>query len=283
MAKKKEKKSTKKNQSLFAVAVVVLAFIVILIIFLVNKDQIFSNYKETNFFDRVVGTTPEFIEKHEILPKKDSEEEKITLKITPEKKSQEKVTETKQPEVAKSETVKEKEPVVIPETTKSVEKVESKTESSKTVEEKKTAPAAVPTSELQVCFVYIDPDGSVLRKIVKKSVPKSDSPLTASINLLLKGPDISKAEEKNCMSLIPPKTRLLGARVQDGVAYLNFSDDIQSNEVGIDGFQGSLMQIVYTATAFSTVNSVQFLIEGEKIAYLSEGIWIGSPLSRGSF
>ena len=44
------------------------------------------------------------------------------------------------------------------------------------------------------------------------------------------------------------------------------------------------MQIVYTATEFSTVKSVQFLIDGQKKEYLgSEGVWIGSPLSRTSF
>ena len=43
------------------------------------------------------------------------------------------------------------------------------------------------------------------------------------------------------------------------------------------------MQIVYTATEYSTVNSVQILIDGQKKEYLSEGVWIGSPLSRSSF
>jgi spore germination protein GerM len=44
------------------------------------------------------------------------------------------------------------------------------------------------------------------------------------------------------------------------------------------------MQVVYTATAFSTVDSVQILIDGEKKEYLgSEGVWIGSPLARSSF
>ena len=44
------------------------------------------------------------------------------------------------------------------------------------------------------------------------------------------------------------------------------------------------MQIVYTSTEFSTVDSVQFLIDGNKKDYLgSEGQWIGSPLSRASF
>nr|WP_257225304.1 GerMN domain-containing protein [Treponema parvum] len=52
----------------------------------------------------------------------------------------------------------------------------------------------------------------------------------------------------------------------------------------MEGYLGQLMQIVYTATSFSTVDSVQFLIEGQKKDYLgSEGVWIGSPLARSSF
>ena len=85
------------------------------------------------------------------------------------------------------------------------------------------------------------------------------------------------------MTLIPAGSKLLSARVSDGVAYLSFNEEFMVNSYGVDGYRNQLMQIVYTATAFSTVSSVQFLIEGEVIPYLSEGIWIGSPLSRGSF
>ena len=118
----------------------------------------------------------------------------------------------------------------------------------------------------------------------KREIPKSSSPLTDSINYLLKGPDYTSKAEKDFTTLIPPNSKLLGARVEDGVAYLNFNSDFEFNTNGSVGSQNQLMQIVYTATTFSTVKSVQFLIEGKKQNYLgSEGIWIGSPLSRGSF
>ena len=79
-------------------------------------------------------------------------------------------------------------------------------------------------------------------------------------------------------------TRLLGASVRNGVATLNFSSEFEFNRYGIEGLRGQLQQIVYTATAFQTVESVQFLIDGEKKEYLgSEGVWIGTPLRRSSF
>ena len=154
----------------------------------------------------------------------------------------------------------------------------------KKAEEPKKEAAKPANTELQLCFVNIDGDGSVVRQVIKRQVAKSDSPLTTAINLLLQGPDTTKSAERNCMTLIPAGTKLLSAKVQDGVAYLNFNEAFEINTYGVEGYIHQLEQIVFTATAFSTVNSVQLLIEGEKRDYLgSEGQWIGSPLSRSSF
>ena len=81
-----KKSSKKKNSTLFAAACVLLGLLVILIIFLVKKDQIFTNLKETAFFDRVFGTTPTVIEKHEPAEPKKTEtiplkNEEVTIKI----------------------------------------------------------------------------------------------------------------------------------------------------------------------------------------------------------
>lgn len=272
MATRKKSKSKKNNTTLFTSACVILGLLVIGIIFLVKKDQIFSNLKETAFFDKVFGSTPEVIENHEVVEK---EVQTIPLK--------EDVIINVEPEVTKT---------VIPDEPKEVVKQDTKETSAKETvkkeepkkEEKKETQKAVGQAEYQLCFVTIDGDGSVGRKMIKRSVPKSDSPLTYSINLLLQGPDTTKSAEKNCMTLIPSGTKLLSAKVSDGVAYLNFNENFEINSYGVEGYIHQLEQIVYTATVFSTVKSVQFLIEGEKRDYLgSEGQWIGSPLSRSSF
>lgn len=279
MAQKK-KSSKKKNTTLFTAACVLLGLLIILIIFLVKKDQIFTNLKETAFFDRVFGTTPTVIENHEPAEPKKTEtiplkNDEVTIKI-----------ETEEPPAAVySEPEPEVETTKPAETAKPAESAKPKEElkeSSKKPEEKKSATTA--STELQLCFVNIDGDGSVVRQVIKRKVPKSDSPLTTAINLLLKGPDTTISTERNLMSLIPAGTKLLSAKVQGGVAYLNFNEAFEINTYGVEGYIHQLEQIVFTATAFSTVNSVQFLIEGEKRDYLgSEGQWIGSPLSRSSF
>ena len=228
------------------------------------------------FFDRVFGTTPTVIENHEPAEPKKTEtiplkNDEITIKIAPEENSAPAYSE---PEPKASE--------------KAVTQANDTAEASKPVEKKAEEPkkevAKPANTELQLCFVNIDGDGSVVRQVIKRQVAKSDSPLTTAINLLLQGPDTTKSAERNCMTLIPAGTKLLSAKVQDGVAYLNFNEAFEINTYGVEGYIHQLEQIVFTATAFSTVNSVQFLIEGEKRDYLgSEGQWIGSPLSRSSF
>jgi spore germination protein GerM len=103
-----------------------------------------------------------------------------------------------------------------------------------------------------------------------------------SLNALLAGPS---AEEKRrgLVSLIPPNTRLLAATVRSSTAYISFSEEFQYNTYGVEGYAAQLKQIVWTATEFSSVKDVQILVEGRRIDYLGEGIWIGSPVGRESF
>lgn len=287
----------KKKKSGFKAACLLLIVIVFIIIFLVMKNTIITNIKETNFFERVFGNTPEFVENHqpektnnknEVSEESLTENSTIKIKVQTEKKESEKPEETSkktEKETEKSESIKEIE---------STQKTENQTQktSEETVEKpvstsenkKETVTTEVLVTELQLCFIEIDAEGSVIRKFVKRTIPKNDSPLSTAIKMLLEGPDTTLASEKNCMSLIPYGTELLGVKIKDGVAYLDFSEQFEINSFGVEGYNAQLMQIVYTATSFPTVKSVQFLIEGEKKEYLgSEGQWIGSPLSKSSF
>lgn len=276
--------SDKKKKTGLGLAIWLLAILIIFILFLVNKDVILTNLKSTSFFEQTIGTTPDFVKNH--VPKEQPQEEElneITIQIA-EPKVEPKKEEIKQPEISKTKeepkTQNEQKETSIPEKSETEKTEVTKSPEKPKQEEKKT----VTYTELQLCFLQIDTDGSINRKMIKRSVPKNMSPLTTAINLLLQGPDTTKAEERNCISLIPQGTKLMSARVDDGIAYLSFSEDFEFNTLGAEGYMGQLMQIVYTASNFSTVKSVQFLVEGEKKDYLgSEGQWIGSPLSKNSF
>lgn len=287
-----QNKNNKPNSGLY-VAVFFVFVILIVIMFFVKKDNILSNLKKTNFFERVGVATPEFVEKHPVEQEKtlpddieidlmDNAASEKTINQQENPASAEKSAKTdsaaessalpeKQPEIA-SEKKEENKPAV------SAEKTEPSSKNTSVPAAPKLASA---TRTATLYFVSIGADGSVSRQAVKRQLAKSDSPLTDAIKALLAGP---VPGEKNAMSLIPSGSRLIGASVKDGVATLNFNESFEFNSYGVEGSIGQLMQIVYTATEFSTVKSVQFLIEGEKKEYLgSEGQWIGTPLSRSSF
>ena len=268
MSDKNERKSEKNNSGLY-VAVFVLAVLLILILFMVKKNEIASNLQRTNFFERVGVETPEFVKNAPAVPEK-PEDIEIDLIGEPEVPEVREIF--KAPETNKLSEKPETKPEVVAE--KPRENVSNpKPENPKPV----TVPAGRKTT---LYFVSIGSDGSVNRKSIVRELPKSDSPLTDAIKALLAGPLPGEGGLRN---LIPSGSKLIGASVKDGVATLNFNDAFEFNNVGVEGYLAQLMQVVYTATEFSTVKSVQFLIEGEKKEYLTEGIWIGSPLTRGSF
>lgn len=160
---------------------------------------------------------------------------------------------------------------------------------SKSESKNNTAAASTPkveapkTMNIKLYFMTVKADGSVVRKEVVRAMKKSDSPLVDSINALIAGPNHSE-EDSGCRTLVSSGTKLLSASIRNGVATLNFNGAFERNEVGIEGLRGQLEQIVFTATAFPTVDSVQFLLDGEKKQFLGEeGVWIGTPLNRNSF
>lgn len=304
-------KNGKKNQTGIALACWILGLLILIIVFFVKQEEIVNNLKTTQFFERIFGVTPEFIKNFDetSLEKKNSDSKSddgiIQLFVSPENNgsvesgknagSEKPVSNSAAKTENKPETTElEKESLV--ENKETNKKINKETKSSESapkpvvkpkeniVQEKKIEPVP-PAAKVtrRIYFVFIGEDGVLSRKMVTREVEKNNSPLVTSINLLLEGPHGTEVS-KGCKSLIPNGTKLKSASVRDGVAYLNFSEDFEFNPLGVDGYLGQLMQVVFTATEFSTVNCVQFLIEGEKKEYLgSEGVWIGSPLSRGSF
>lgn len=134
-----------------------------------------------------------------------------------------------------------------------------------------------------IYWVRVDADGKLVPKSVTRLLPKSDAPMSDALEALFAAPTVAELKQ-GVRTLIPPDTKLRSAWVKDGIAFINVSEEFQFNQYGIDGALAQLLQVVFTATEFSTVKSVQFLIEGQKKEYLgAEGVWIGSPLSRTSF
>jgi len=143
-------------------------------------------------------------------------------------------------------------------------------------------PAPLELRPRALYFTQVDRSGAILRVQVDRNLPLTPSPLTDVVHALIAGP--TEAErQRGLITLIPPGTRMLSAAVRGSTAYISFNDDFQFNTFGVEGYIAQLRQLVFTVTEFPNVRDVQILIEGRRLEFMGEGIWIGSPLSRDMF
>ncbi|MCL2175180.1 MAG: GerMN domain-containing protein [Treponema sp.] len=261
----------KKTHGFKLVAVFWLVFIIVITgIFFINLENIKKNFNL--FITRLSGGTDTTTES-EVLNLDDPAEvfdelssEEIVTQITPA------VT----PEPEKTE----------PAVTKPTVPTQPVTPTPRTpVQTETQVPAPQPPAQMRdrpVYFTQVDNSGQILHTRVTRRIPASQSPMQDALNLLLAGPS---AEELNrgIINLIPKNTRVLSATIRGSTAYISFSEDFLFNTFGVEGYVAQLRQIVWTVTEFSNVNDVQILIDGRRLDYLGEGIWIGSPISRQSF
>ena len=268
MANKRKQKSASLG-CLFWIAFILL----VLVLFFFNRNNISMVLEKTGALNLITGkNTP--VETPRIQTEPDIPVITTTTDTNPTVVEPQKATEPKPQK--KDDTKKPAETTVAPTAEKPV---------ATAVPQEKPAPTkpVVQTRTATLYFVTIDADGRVVRQEVTREVTRTDSPLSETLNALFSG--TTKAETaKKMRTLIPTGTRLISASVKDGVATLNLSEEFQFNQYGIEGFLGQLAQVVFTATAFPTVSSVQILIEGQRREYLgAEGVWIGTPLSRDKF
>ena len=313
MADKKERKKKNTRSSTLGLVVWVLAALVLLVLFLFNQNRIVNNLKSTDFFNKVVGKTPSFVENHESAPepieKNDVEPiAPIQINLGAQGSSSDEVAQNTESSITASnskareqyeESIRRMEESsknareessaaaaaqeASEQKTASSEKAESPKPQPKPQEDKKPVAPVVATMNIKLYFMEIKSDGSVKLREVTRAMKKSNSPLVDAINALIQGPN-AEEEDLGCRTLLSDGCRILSASVVNGVARLNFSQELELNKYGIEGLRGQLKQIVYTATAFPTVDSVQFQIEGERREFLgSEGVFIGAPLDRNSF
>ncbi len=101
-----------------------------------------------------------------------------------------------------------------------------------------------------------------------------------SLAALLEGPTATESQS-GLSSLIPAGTKLLAVSVgADGVATVNLSGEFTSGG-GSLSMMGRVAQVVFTATQFSTIKSVQFQVDGTPLTVLGgEGIILDKPQTR---
>jgi len=264
------KNNKKKSHGSQAVVIFFLVFVIVIIgVFLANRETIKKNF--TLFKTRL--TAPAGTE--ELLTEEEERPAEPVVLIQPP------AVQEKPPAAAPTE------PAPKPQTTQPERPAIQQTPRPQTPTQAEprpqtTTPAPAQTRDRSIYFTQINNDGQILQSKVTRRVTVSDSPMQDALNVMFAGPS---AEELNrgILSLIPANTRILSATVRGSTAYISFSEDFLFNTFGVEGYVAQLRQIVWTVTEFQNVNDVQILIEGRRMDYLGEGIWIGSPISRQSF
>ncbi len=131
-------------------------------------------------------------------------------------------------------------------------------------------------------FLKLSPDGRMEPSSFARELPAGATPLSAVLKALMLGPTLQD-KAQGAITMIPEGTKLLSVRLHDKTALVSFSDEFQQNTSGLEGLAGQLKEVVWTATQFGSVDSVQILINGQSVDTLGDGgISVSSPLTRGS-
>lgn len=134
-----------------------------------------------------------------------------------------------------------------------------------------------PEKKGEAVKVYFSNDNAtalVMRE--KKPEDASEDQYTAAVNALIAG-----SKEQGVISMIPPKTKLRGIKIEKGIAYVNFSKELIKNFNG--GSAGEIMligSIVNTLTEFKEINAVQIMVEGEIVETISGHMDTSEPFKR---
>ena len=266
--------SKKESQGSQAIVIFWLVFaIVIIFVFMINAQTIKKNF---DLFMTRITTSPnaeeDFQEEENIsgegtIPEQPVISDQIVSIID----NAERTLETEKPAERDTQTNVQQPPEPAP-----------STQPSQTQPQTQPPPAPVQTRERAVYFTQIDKDGQILQSRVTRRMPVSETPMMDVLNIMLAGPSADEIN-RGILNLIPRNTRILNATVRGSTAYISFSEDFLFNTFGVEGYVAQLRQIVWTVTEFDTVTDVQILVEGRRMDYLGEGIYIGSPISRSSF
>jgi germination protein M len=132
-------------------------------------------------------------------------------------------------------------------------------------------------------YLKINDEGQILLKSILRNITYESGLLGATLDSLLSGPSQDDLI-KGYFTLIPSDTKINSVAINDGIAWIDVSDEFSYNHLGYEGYQAQLNQIIYTATEFSSVRGVKITINGKEEEFLSaEGVNISGILTRDDF
>lgn len=94
---------------------------------------------------------------------------------------------------------------------------------------------------------------------------------------------IRGSSDARLISTVPPRTELLGVKVEGDDVFINFSQEFTEGG-GTSAILGRISQVFYTTTSHNDQARVWISVEGEALAQLGgEGLLIDQPLTLESF
>ncbi|MBA3778405.1 MAG: GerMN domain-containing protein [Chloroflexi bacterium] len=147
-----------------------------------------------------------------------------------------------------------------------------------------TPPSPTKTLPMKVYFLLDDPTGAQNPTLVPaaRNVESTVAVAGAAMRELLAGPTADEAAG-GVASAVPDGTLLLGINIVDGLATIDLSREFESGG-GSFSVGARLAQVVYTMTQFSTVERVEFRLDGEPVTVFSgEGLVLDGPVTRDDY
>ena len=131
--------------------------------------------------------------------------------------------------------------------------------------------------EISVKIYFPNNDGTKLLSVTQKvALGNKEDKYTAALQALLAGTD-----DAGMVTVIPKNTKLRSVVVKDGVAKVDFSQELTKKFTG--GSTGEEMlagSIVDTLTEFPEIKQVQFLVNGQEIETIGGHLDTSVPLAR---
>lgn len=111
---------------------------------------------------------------------------------------------------------------------------------------------------LAVYYVRFKENDTCLVREIHQVPYSEDGPKAAVNELINAGP-----KTEGAVRVLPPGTRLLGIKIIDGLATVNFSKEVLNSNVGAAGEALGIQSIVNTLTEFPQIKEVSFQVEGK--------------------
>ncbi|NPV27362.1 MAG: spore gernimation protein [Firmicutes bacterium] len=128
-------------------------------------------------------------------------------------------------------------------------------------EQKPPAPSAqIPTPKANVAVYYLkmtERDAYLVREV--HQVEPAPGVVQAALYELIKGTPVTPGAKR----VLPPETKILGVKIDQGLATVNFSAEVLKANVGATGEALGITSIVNTLTEFPNIKKVSFLVEGK--------------------